>query len=353
MLDFTSSLFLDWRHRQITAPGEPSLTSGRPAAMHECPQARALAARVARSQGTDAGVVHRSALHGLIDTIDLAATRAGVVLLDRAAYPTAFTAAAGVAARGIALGTYRHHDVADLDRAADAFAGPPVVITDGWCGGCGRPAPLPELEHVTAARGGMLIVDDTQALGVIGSGATAKCPFGQGGGGTYRWLGATPRHAVLVASLAKAYGAPLAVTTGPTAFIHRLGGHGSRWQASPPTTVDLTAATRATTDTHGNTRRRHLLTRLVVQLRAGLRAVGLPVIGLPFPLVSVALTWPDGAARVHRRLARIGVQTLLITSRCQRISTLTFAVTTTHTTAQIDQVLTALEFHQAQAWAAS
>lgn len=347
MADFASSLFLGRRHGGRSAPDWSSFTSGLPAAMQESPRAPALAARVALSQGTAAGVVHRSALHALIDVVDLTAERGSVVLLDRAAYPLAFTAAAGVVARGVPLGTYRHHDVADLSRIAERLARPPVVVTDGWCSGCSRPAPLPDLERAAAKRGGVLIVDDTLAFGLIGARHSADCAFGEGGGGTCRWLEASTGAAVFVASLAKSYGAPLAVTTGPVSIIDRLRGHGSRWHSSPPTAADLAAATRATADTDGNTRRRNRLCRLVCTLRAGLTAVGLRVIGLPFPLVSVAFTLRDDVAWVHRELARRGIRTLPIRPRCLRFSTLTFALTASLTAADIDQALTAMEDLQA------
>ena len=44
----------------------------------------------------------------------------------------------------------------------------PVIVTDGFCPSCGQAAPLPALARLAAEMGGLLVIDDTQALGVLG-----------------------------------------------------------------------------------------------------------------------------------------------------------------------------------------
>ena len=41
-------------------------------------------------------------------------------------------------------------------------------MTDGFCPGCGRAAPLREYLESARAQRGLLVLDDTQAIGVLG-----------------------------------------------------------------------------------------------------------------------------------------------------------------------------------------
>ncbi|HLZ36598.1 MAG TPA: aminotransferase class I/II-fold pyridoxal phosphate-dependent enzyme [Mycobacteriales bacterium] len=338
MLDFTSALFLGWRH-PARGPDWPTLTTGRPAALDEPPAAPALAARIAARQGAEAGVVHRSALHGLWDAVATAVPSGGLVLVDEASYPLAVAACAAALTRGAQVRPFRHHDVADLVERADGRRGPIVAVTDGWCPGCNRPAPLPDLEAAVRARGGVLLVDDTQAAGVLGHDPGRGAPFGTDGAGTVRWLGSRPGSAVQVSSLAKGYGAPLAVTTGPAAFVRPLRSRGTRWHASPPTAADLAAASAATADERRNDRLRERLARLVARLRDGLARLGLRAVGWPFPLVSVPVPARTGRALL-RRLAERDIRILLTVPRCRPSAVaVTWAVTARHRRAEIDRVL--------------
>ena len=238
--------------------------------------------------------------------------------------------------------TFGHHDCADLRTAVERLGGRPLVMTDGWCTNCNAPAPLPELESVARTHGGVLVVDDTQGIGILGHHPWRQAPFGSGGGGSFRWLGAPPRDAVQVMSLAKAYGAPLAVTTGPATVIGRLAAHGTRWNSSPPSAADFAAADRATADESGNDLRRTVLAQLVLRLRRGLRLLGVEVVGLAFPVVTMALRRWDIAAALHRTLARAGVRTLLLGASCLRRPAIAFAVTAAHDDADIDRALAVL-----------
>ncbi|MBD7917541.1 aminotransferase class I/II-fold pyridoxal phosphate-dependent enzyme [Cellulomonas sp. Sa3CUA2] len=335
MLDLTSSLFLGLHHPAGGPGGWASLTTGRAAALDEPAAARRVAARVAARLGAPAGVVHRSVLHALVDVVDLLAP--SVVLVDAAAYPLVRLAAGATAP---VVRTFGHHDVDDVvrllageraGRGWGARSGRPVVVTDGWCAACNRPAPLAALERVVRAAGGTLVVDDTQAFGVLGP----------GGSGTWRWAGGRPVGAVQVVSLAKGLGAPLTVTTGPRDVVARLAVHGTRWHASPPTAADLRAADRATDPAGGPAlaRRRRRLWWLVRALRAGLRRWGLAVVGRPFPVVHACVPDPARAARVLRGR---GVRTLVLAPACLPQPVLTFVVTAEHAPADVEHVLAAL-----------
>lgn len=342
MADFTSALFLGYRHATAELPTWASLTTGRPSAMCEPAAAARLAARIARRQGSGAGVVHRSALHALWDVIDFVARPGSVVVLDRAAYPLSRWAAAGAVARGIPVTWFPHHGVRALRQSLDRERRRVIIVIDGWCPDCGQPAPLPELGQLAARRGGLLLVDDTLAAGVLGGAPTTARPFGVDGGGTLCWLGASPVATVQVASFAKAYGAPLAVTTGPSSVIAGLRMHGSRWHSSPPSAADLAAADVATKDEAANDRRRQHLARLVLLLCQGLTSLGLPVIGRPFPMVSVAPPDAALARALYSRLVSHGIGALPRKARCRGRLTVTFSVTAANKREDITQVLDVL-----------
>jgi 8-amino-7-oxononanoate synthase len=345
MADFTSALFLGRRHAAVTLPPWPSLTSGRPAAMDEAPGAAEAAARVAAAVRSAAGVLHRSTLHALWDLVDLLARPGGSVAIDEAAYPLSRWAAAGAAARAVRVTPYAHHDPGSLAGTAGAR---PLVLTDGWCSGCGQPAPLAELGRVAAAHGGRLIVDDTLAVGLFGRrrGAPGD-PYGLGGGGTFAWLGQEPGAAVVVASLAKSYGSPVTVTCGPGELVARLRSYGSRWHSSPATAAEVAAALAACTDETGNRARRRHLAGLVHRLRDGLLGLGLRVDPGPSPLVTV-----DGPAgqplALHRALAAAGVAALLRRPRCRGGPVLTLAVSAAHRPRDIDEAVAALRAARGQ-----
>ena len=72
------------------------------------------------------------------------------------------TAHAGLAVRRLAV--------------VDVRAGrQPIVVTDGYCPSCGRPAPVRAYADLVRGTGGYLVLDDTQALGVLGA-APTKAP---------------------------------------------------------------------------------------------------------------------------------------------------------------------------------
>jgi 8-amino-7-oxononanoate synthase len=346
-LDFTSSLFLGLRHPSAGLPSWASLTTGAPAALGEAPGALAVGRAVARSQGAGAGVVSRSTLHALTDVMGALVRPGDVVAVDEAAYPIAAWATRLAATEGVAVCSYPHHRPRRLAVPAGRRL---VLVTDGWCPGCNRPAPLAELRRLAARGGGLLVVDDSLAHGVLGArgvgGPAGKLfgdPFGDGSG-SLRWSGVGHGGVVWVASMAKAYGAPLAVATGDRATIGRLARYGgNRVHSSPPSAADLAAAAVALGAPDGHRARRARLHARVTQLRGRLRAAGLLVNGLPFPLVSVWL--PDaGLARAWwARLAGRGVQTVVQRPRCRGGALLSLLVRADHAERDIDRVADELQ----------
>jgi uncharacterized protein len=110
-----------------------------------------------------------------------------------------------------------------------------LVVADGFCPACGRRAPLADSLAAVRAWGGQLLIDDTQALGVRGEAPGPGAPYGRGGGGSLCWGGIGSPDVLVVSSLAKGFGAPLAALSGIDGAIQRFEERSeTRLFSSPP-----------------------------------------------------------------------------------------------------------------------
>jgi 8-amino-7-oxononanoate synthase len=341
MLDFSSSLYLGLHHPSRSLAPWDRLTTGVPAALREPPEARRVAGALARLQGCERAVLARSTLHAFVDCFAALGGPARPVLVDAGAYPIAGW---GAAAMGRPVTRFAHHDVADLRLRLRRGGRGPLVVTDGFCPGCGAVAPLAAYLEVVADHQGILLIDDTQALGVLGRRDGPRAgPYGAGGGGSLPWTGVAGPGVLAVASLAKGFGVPLAVVAGGRRLVGRVAAGPARVHASPPSAADLRAAERALA---GNRRigegRRRRLAALVARLRHRLVGRGIVLRGGAFPIQSLPTMAPSTAAAVAEALAARGVRGVLQRSRCQGGATVTLVVTALHTTGAIDRAAAAV-----------
>lgn len=316
--DFTSAHFLG-----LSPAGSPAaLATGRPA-VGDPDAGRPLARRLAHAHGAGDGVLTRTSLHGLIDVLATGPADA-TVLLDEAIYPIGRWAAGAV---GVQTSAFRHHDAGHAARQVPRRR-PVVLVTDGLCGSCLRPAPLAELAEIAERHGGELVVDDTLAAGVLGRRVPSALTLGSGGNGIAAWLGVPSAGWLTVASLAKGLSAPLAVVTGPPPRIERIRRDGpTRVHASPPTTSDVAALAQALAASLEP--RRSRLARAVLRLRAVTDDLGLRPLGIPFPVIAT-----EGGRRdpleLQRALTDAGVRSLATSGRCTGRPTLTLCLRADH-----------------------
>ena len=344
MLDFTSALYLGLQHPSASLPPWDALTLGRPAALAEPPDADAVAGKIARLQGTEAALLLPSTLHLFWDLFRvLDDGRVGVVC-DAGLYPIARWGAERASSLGMPVHNFAHHDAGALEQAIGRLAlaqRRPIVVTDGFCPTCGAPAPIRAYAELARRAGGWLVLDDTQALGILGERPIKSNPYGIGGGGSLRWHDVFGPHIIVGSSLAKGFGAPLAALCGSRALIDCFRDNSeARIHCSPPSVVTIHAAGQALrlNRRHGEALRRRLL-GLVLRLRQRLVAAGLnPVGGLPFPVQSFGAERSSPIARVFRWLRHGGVRALL-TRGCEAAAArLTFLLTARHGPADIDVV---------------
>jgi len=350
VIDLTSSLYLGLRHNSRSVPGWERLTTGVPAALAEAPAAGTLAHGLAGLIGTEAATLAPSTLHAFWDLF--AGMDAREIHVDAGTYPIAWWGAERARCRGAVVRPFRHHDPAALRQAVAAGGrgrNPEdgrrlVVLADGFCPGCGRVAPIESYLAIVAPLGGLVVIDDTQALGVLGTPAPGQ-PFGRGGGGTTRWLRLSSPGLIVVASLAKGFGVPVAALAGSDEAVRRyMATSETRVHCSPPSNAHLHSGIAALriNATRGDALREHLA-GLVSQFRATLGALGVRLTPGLFPVQSMgSATGPD-LEMVYVRLAELGVNTVLNWPRCRQSVALTFIITAAHRKADITQAAQAME----------
>ena len=344
MLDFTSCLYLGLRHESDALPAWSSLSTGKPAALEDPPGARRVARKLAELQGCETALMAPSTLHLFWDLFGHLADCGAAFYVDSGAYPIARWGVERAAGRAAKVRTFRHHDAGHLRRLLDRGSGGwPVVVADGLCPGCGGIAPLREYADAVGDSG-LLVIDDTQALGIFGKRTKGESPYGSGGGGSLRWHALQTPRIVAVSSLAKAFGAPVAVVAGSARLIRRYESWSdTRVHCSPPTIAVLEAAERALAinETEGDTRRL-TLAKLVRRFRARLRSGGIGVEPGLFPIQTIETTGRIDPVRLHDRLLEAGVSAILRRGAQGEGPRLSFIVTAAHSLVDVERAAQAV-----------
>jgi 8-amino-7-oxononanoate synthase len=347
MLDFTSALYLGLRHPSRSLHAWASLTTGRPAALETPASAIGVARQLAALQGCERATLLPSTLHLFWDLFGLLARERVRIYMDAGTYAIARW---GVerAGRHVLVRRFPHYDAAaacELIERDEQHGGCPIILADGFCPNCGRGAPIARLLQCVERRRGKLVLDDTQALGVLGERSRAATPYGHGGGGAPKWHGVGSPDVIVGASLAKGFGVPIAVLCGSDAVIRRFDEQSeTRLHSSPPSVAVLRAAEHALAmnNRYGD-RWRHHLSRLVERFRAQLRRIGLTACGGLFPAQTLDPVEGVSAETLHLHLLRRGIRTVLVRC-CHGLGTrLAFLITALHRPAEIDRVIEALE----------
>lgn len=347
MLDFTSSLYLGMRHTADKLPRYGGLTEGKPAALSRPPGEGSVARALARLTGFESALLGPSTLHLFWDLLGLLLRRRGGARLciERGIYPLTSELAQRAARSQGQLQVFRHHDADDLERRLAGSAAWPVVLVDGYCPGCGRPAPVRDYLALVESYQGLLVIDDTQALGVWGSEPTPWRPFGYGGGGVMRLAGipeSRRERVIVIASLAKAFGAPIAGLMGAKGIVSWFERQSwTRLHASPPSATSIAAAGRALEmNARVGEPLRSRLSANVAHLRERLSSIGGCVTPGLFPVQSLA---GQRVPRLYRALASENAQALLQPGHCGGSPRLTLVVTAAHEWTSIERVASLLE----------
>jgi len=348
MLDFTSALYLGLRHPTWALRPWWQLTTGRPAALQSPPGAESVAGDLARLLGCERAALGTSTLHIYWDLFEVMARERIGIYMDAGVYPIVRWGVERVAGKGVPTAGFQRHDPAALKDLLHRHLKPgfrPVVVTDGFCPATGRTAPLAEYLNLVRAHAGYLVIDDTQALGILGRDPGTNAPYGWGGGGTPVWHGIQGPELIVGSSLAKGFGVPLAVLAGSSQVIANFEALGStRVHCSPPSAAVINAAERALAinDGQGGCLRSRLL-RLVRGFRKRLCRAGFSAWGGFFPVQTLKPMPGVDAVWLHEHLLRLGISSVLHQAGQGQVPRLSFLITALHRPSQIDQCTAALE----------
>jgi 8-amino-7-oxononanoate synthase len=348
MLDFTSVLYLGFRHAHHTLRPWAQLTTGRPAALEPAPEAVAVAQDLAQLLRCERAVLAPSTLHLYWDLFDVLANERIAIYADAGTYPIARWGFERAAAKGIRTAIFPTHDSTALEFLLhrDRRAGyRPVVVTDGVCTETGQTAPLLDYLNLVRERNGYLVIDDTQALGVLGKDPGPGVPYGRGGAGTPAWHAVAGPELILGSSLAKGFGAPLAVLASNAKLIAKFEElSATRVHTSPPTLAVMGAAQQAlaVNEKRGDLLRFHLA-KLVRHFHDGLLHIGLSARGSLFPVQTLAAIPGVDPGPLYHRLLSFGVRAVLRSARNKFSAAVSFLITASHTRSDIGRCMDALQ----------
>jgi len=344
VLDFTSSLYLGLRHASASLRPWAQLTGGVPYALGTPLLARALVQQLAGLIGTERATLARSTLHAFWDLFVILAGNGAAIYVDASAYPIAQWGIERAAGRGVPAHRFARHDPDGLRRRLRATLqarSRPIIVVDGLCPGCGILAPLQRYLETAREFGGTLVVDDTQAVGILGLSPGALAPYGAGGGGSLHRHGIGGADVIVVASLAKGFGVPTTVVAGSAFEVDRFERESAtRVHCSPPSAADLNAATHAlTVNRRMGDVLRLKLARLVRRFRDGVRRFGIRMSDTLFPVQRLILPASVNVLAVHQHLQRLGVRAVLQTPVCRPVPSLAFLITAGHSESAVDRAV--------------
>jgi len=346
VIDFTSALYLGFRHASHELQPWTHFTTGVPAALESPAVARQLAADFAQLQRCEAGTFATSTLHVFWDLFGVIADSYSAIYVDRGTYPIAAWGVERIAARGGLVRWFGHHDTHSLRRELrKGFSGRrPIIVADGFCPSCGRGSPIEQYLALAHEHGGYLVLDDTQALGIFGTSPSLAAPYGKGGGGMLRRANVAGPEVVLVSSLAKAFGVPLAILSGSTEIVKRFEALSeTRMHCSPPSVATLRAADNAfrkNREAGDDTRFR--LAQLVAFFQNRIGSMGLATSRTLFPVQTITPTPAITVLDLHEQLAQRGIRSVLHHQRHNGSPALSFLLNVRHTFEEIERTVEAL-----------
>lgn len=314
--DFVGASYLDMAHAAWELRPWERLSGGAPAVFSDSPMSQAVAQQLADLVGCQRATLGVSTLHLCWDLFGLLAHEDLAIYLDSGAYPILQWGVERAVGIGAPMQEFEHFDATDLrQRIEESFRERlrPLVVSDAFCPTCGRCAPVAEYLEVVRESAGLLLLDDSQALGVLGAAADTRMPYGRGGGGILQWTGVAGTDVLVMSSLAKGFGVPLAMLGGGGDLIQWFEDHSeTRVHCSPPAVVSLLAAERALelNTTMGDAWRSHLA-RLVEEFRALLQSAGFVSTGDAFPVQQLEPIPGVDVEQFHDKLSALGVRTAL------------------------------------------
>lgn len=261
-----------------------------------------------------------------------------MVFVDDSSHYSVFD---GIRSTGKSVITFCHLDPEDLRQKLRENLKPrqiPLVMSDGVFPMTGAIAPLREyVKALTPFEGGLLCVDDSHAVGVIG----------EKGQGTLEYCGVQGDNCYLAGTLSKAFGGLGGIIPGNNGLMEKV----SRnvripVGASPPCTGAAAASAMGLKILSEHPEMRMQLWDNVAFMRNGLRQLGVDVVDSPIPIVPVTGLSGVNLKQVQHDLEEKGIVVAYVPPRSYSDApdkeSLRIAIFSTHTREQIGKLLASL-----------
>lgn len=296
-----------------------------------------MARELAALQGTEAATLLPSTLHLFWDLFGLLAPRGSVVCVEAGTYAVARWGIERAASCGAVVLEFEAGDMVALEGLVEVTAPARrrlLIACDGLRPGSDTPTPLAAYAALARRHGGCLVIDDTQALGVLGA----------GGGGSLRQHGIKGAPVIVGASLAKGFGVPVAVLAGSQALLRWFEARSqTRLHSSPPSVAVIEAARYALALNRGcGDALRARLRRRVRQFRERLAALRVRCSGGDFPVQSLTPLPGIDMAALHAALLQRRVRAVLHSDGTDAAARLSFVFTAAHSAACVERAVCAL-----------
>lgn len=304
------------------------------------PLIETLLARMASLQGCEAALFATSTFHVLWDFFNAISDEEIVIYLEEGTYPIARWGVERAEARGVTVYSFPSHNPETLHAMLvknEPGHRMPVVVVDGISSQEWAHAPLSNYLRSIESFGGLLVVDDTHALGLFGHSLKAVAPFGFGGGGSLQWHALQSPNVLLVSSLAKGFGVPIAVFSGSQQIVDWFQRASQTLvHCSPPCNPLLHAVENALNlnDSEGDERRNRLIEN-IRGFQAILQAAGISDLGPLFPIQCIDLPEDVDAAVFSQMLQSRGVRVLVMHGE-KRHPRIACCLTAAHSPAEIE-----------------
>jgi len=352
MTDFTSSLYLGMMHGSRELPEWRQLTSGVPAALKESVLSKKIAGKISEMQGLRAGLLAPSTLHLYIDLFRQLSEKRITLFVDIQIYPVSLYGIEQIVLRKIPVIRYRHLDATDLELKIRKFlkgSTLPVIITDGWCPQCGKASPVDVYLKIVQKYNGMLVMDDSQALGVLGK-TDSQLHYGKGGGGLLKWMHVTDERIVSVTSLAKGFGVPVAAISGSKVFIRDFESRSKIRMVSSPVNFAVLSAVIHTLNINqasGDAGRKKLWEN-VNYFRRQFNETGIPISGGIFPVQTIYSLSQENCFQLHQYLNRREIHTVIVAPHMDHNPGLSIIINANHTSKEIDHLIRGIADYSVQ-----
>ena len=269
-------------------------------------------------------------VHALRDEYD-------VIFVDVVSHYSVFDAVRSV---GKPVHSFPHRDPDGLGEALKRHLRPgqvPLAITDGVFPVTGAMAPLRDYAELLSPYGGILCVDDSHGVGVLGA---------SGRGSLEHWRVEGERR-FLAGTLSKAFGGFGGIIPGDGGLMERIARNVRiPVGASPPPIPAAAASAEGIRILSERPELRERLRENVHYLREKLRALGFAVEESPVPIISLCPVRGLDLSGVQKRLMQMGIMVKYVPPRgysdAPGVGTIRIAVFSEHSREQLDRLAEAL-----------